>query len=139
MRIDHQLFLTGIPLIDQQHEEYLKLVDTVFHLCESAHADQAEVDASLEKAFAYAVEHFDAEEALMRSIDYPYYEGHRLKHDEFRDQVDKAAAMSGGGSDAEEQLIHLTRWLLEWFQEQVLTHDRRLARHIGKQEQHEQS
>ena len=34
----------------------------------------------------YAFEHFDAEETLMQSVEYPEFESHRAKHDEFRNR-----------------------------------------------------
>ena len=132
MEIERQLFRTGIPLIDNQHEEYLDLVDDLFKLCERTDVEQAIVDASLRKALAFAVEHFDAEESLMLSIGYDDYEVHRAKHDEFRDQVDRLCAMSSEAISPEDQLIHLTEWLLEWFCDQTLVHDRRLAGYLKK-------
>jgi len=133
MKIDRQLFRTNIPLIDNQHEEYLKLVDDLFKLCERPHVEQATIDASLKKVLAYAVEHFDAEESLMLSTRYHDYEIHRTKHDEFRDQFDRLSAMSNEAIAPDDQLIQLTKWLVEWFCQQTQVHDRRLAGYLKKQ------
>jgi hemerythrin len=127
MNIDHESYYTGIPLIDNQHEQYLRLVEDLFALCERSDVEQESVDESLAIVFAYAIEHFDAEEALMLSTGYSGYETHRRKHNEFRDEVDRVSAMSKEGVQPEDQLMHMTKWLLEWFLEQTLLHDTALA------------
>jgi hemerythrin len=127
MNIDHESYYTGIPLIDNQHEQYLRLVEDLFASCERSDFDQKIVDGGLTIAFAYAIEHFDAEEALMVSTGYRGYETHRKKHNEFRDEVDRVSAVSKEGIDPEDQLMHMTKWLLEWFLEQTLLHDTALA------------
>jgi len=135
MKIDRQLFYTGIPLIDRQHEQYIALIDEFFELVERSHVKQPAVDASLNKVLAYALEHFDSEEALMISSRYEGYEGHRNKHDEFRNEADRLSAMNKENIDPDDQLIHLTKWLLEWFYDQVLVHDRALAAFLKRQRQ----
>jgi len=132
MKIDRAPFLTGIPLIDTQHEQYLDLVDRLFELCNRPQVEQATVDESLKKVLAYALEHFDAEEALMVSVQYQGYERHRAKHGEFRDMTDQLSAMSKEGVAPSDQLIQLTKWLVEWFYDQTLVHDRALAAFLKK-------
>ena len=127
MNINHESYYTGIPLIDNQHEQYLRLVEDLFAACKRSDFDQKIVDGGLTIAFAYAIEHFDAEEALMLSAGYSGYETHQKKHNEFRDEADRVSAMSKEGIDPEDQLIHMTKWLLEWFLEQTLLHDKALA------------
>lgn len=133
MKIDHQLFRTGIPLIDSQHEQYLDLVDQLFEAIEKPSVDQAVVDNGLGKAIAYALEHFDAEEALMRSSGYPGYEKHCCKHDEFRDMTDRLLAMRNDNVPPADQLLRLTKWLVEWFYEQTRVHDKAVAFFLKKQ------
>jgi len=134
MKIDRQSFRTGVSLIDNQHEQYVDLVDELFELCQQSDIDQADVDAALRRVLAYALEHFDAEEAPMRSTGYHAYESHRAKHDEFRDEADRLCAMRKEDSAPDDQLIHLTKWLVEWFCEQTLVHDKALAAFLKRRE-----
>ena len=136
MNIDHKSYYTGIPLIDNQHEQYLRLVDDLFALCEQSDViEQGIVDEGLTRVLAYAIEHFDAEEALMLSTGYSDYETHQRKHNEFRDEADRLSAMSKEGISPEDQLIHMTKWLLEWFLDQTLVHDKALAAFLKKRQQ----
>ncbi|HNY28883.1 MAG TPA: hemerythrin family protein [Candidatus Sumerlaeota bacterium] len=134
-KIEHQLFRTGVLVIDNQHEQYLDFVDELFALTERPNVEQSTVDAALERALAYAVEHFDAEEALMRSIRYPGYESHRTKHDEFRNETDRLCAISRTNVSPDEQLFYLTKWLVEWFCDQTQVYDKALAIFLKKREQ----
>ena len=133
MRVDRQDLYTGIPLIDNQHDAYLDLVERSFELCSKPHIDKGKVDEAVMEVFAYAVEHFDAEEALMDSISYRGLEAHRTKHGEFRDETDRVSASRHEGISPEDQLVHLTRWLVEWFCEQTQTYDKALASYLKKQ------
>ncbi len=135
MQIDHELFLTGNPLIDRQHEQYLRLVDELLNLLEQEVVEQEVVDECLTGVLAYAVEHFDAEESLMVSSGYCGFESHRAKHDEFRDEADRLFAMSKEGIAPDDQIIHLTKWLLQWFLAQTLVHDKGLATFVKNRAQ----
>ena len=133
--IDIEKLRTGIPLIDSQHEHYIDLVDDLFGLCETVNVDQKIFDAKLGEVFAFAVEHFDAEEALMLSVKYPDYENHREQHEGFKNQVDRLSALSKNEHSLDDQIIQLAKWLVEWFINQTLVHDRKLARFLNDQAQ----
>lgn len=135
VKMAQQVFRTGIPAIDNQHEQYLDFVDKLFVLTGQPNIEQTTVDSACERVLAYAVEHFDAEEALMRSIRYPGYEGHRTKHDEFRNETDRLYAISRKSVSADEQLFYLTKWLVQWFCDQTQVYDKALAIFLKKREQ----
>lgn len=127
MKIDHELFRTGIPLIDRQHEAYLELVERVFRLCAQKQIDRDALASELDRTLAYAIEHFDTEEHLMRSVAYPQYPEHRAKHNVFRDQVDDFTAQAREEDDLAEFAARMARWLVDWFCQQVQIDDRKLA------------
>jgi hemerythrin len=104
-------------------------------LCQQPKVEQASVEDGLTRVLAYAIEHFDAEEALMLSTQYPGYEIHRMKHNEFRDEADRLHDICKKDIDPEDLVIRLTKWLVEWFYEQILTHDKALAAFLKKQRQ----
>jgi len=127
MKLDRKLFRIGIPLIDKQHERYLDLVVELFEIRERDRIDQSAVDDCVEKVRSYALEHFDAEEALMRSVQYPDYEAHRVKHDEFRNETDCLSSMGSDGMAPADQITLLSKWLVDWFRAQTLVYDKKLA------------
>lgn len=126
MKIDRQLFRIGIPVIDNQHEAYLDLLDDLFAASQEAHVDRTKVENAIKRAFVYGIEHFDAEEMLMQSIHYPGLAAHRSKHKEYRDEVERIAYSSQFLTD-HELLKAVTRWMFEWFCEQTQIYDKALA------------
>ena len=132
MKIDNALFRTGIPLIDRQHEEYLELVERVFHLCAQKQIDRGVLSAELDHALAYAIEHFDTEEHLMRSVKYPHYQEHVAKHNVFRGRVDEFVAQAQSDEDIAAFTTRIAKWLVDWFCEQVQFDDRKLADFLKK-------
>ena len=135
MKIDHQLFRLGIPAIDNQHEAYLNLLDDLFAAGRDEIINRSKIEEVLNKAFVYAMEHFDSEEMLMEAIKYPALEVHRRKHNEFREAVERLT-IEGKFLGANSFLQEVNRWLLQWFNDQIQTHDRALADYIKKHPTH---
>lgn len=131
MKIDRQLFRTGIPIIDNQHEFYLDLLDDLFAASQEAVVNRAKVENAIKKAFAYGIEHFDAEEMLMQSLDYPGLHAHRRKHNEYREEVERIAYSSQFMSD-DDLLKAVNTWMLQWFCEQTQVYDKALAVFMNK-------
>lgn len=127
MKIDRHRLMTGIPLIDRQHEAYADLVDRLFDLARQGHVEPQALFRERRAVIQYAMEHFDAEEQLMRAENYPAYEAHRAKHDIFREWTDTLASDLEGDVDLDDYARSLSKWLIDWFCDQVQTDDRRLA------------
>ncbi len=137
MKIDRHLFRTGVPVIDNQHEQYLNLVEQLFVVNSQAHSDDETFKAALRSVLAYSIEHFDAEEALMRSLNYPGYEAHVRKHDEFRLETDRWCEPEQQLSAPDLRLIELNKWLLVWFCEQTQVYDKGLAVFLSRRNEKE--
>jgi hemerythrin len=127
MKIDRQLLMTGIPLIDKQHEEYANLVDQLFGLITRKKVTREALSKEIDAVIKYAVEHFDAEEFLMRSQKYPAYAEHLAKHNIFRDKMDSLPLDMQEDISLDEYAITLNKWLIQWFYDQVQIDDRKLA------------
>lgn len=128
--MNKELLITGIPLIDRQHEEYARLVDQVFEAAERGRTRKKTVLLRTNAVIEYAIEHFDAEEALMLSEKYPKYEEHRAKHNIFRAKTDSFISMLENDIDLDEYMILLSKWLVKWFCDQVQNDDLKLASFI---------
>ena len=127
MKINRLSLMTGIPLIDKQHAEYADLVDQCFELALHGNVSKQDLFKEIRAVIKYAVEHFDAEEFLMRSKKYPAYAEHLSKHNIFRDKMDVLFSDIEEDVDLDEYTIRLSKWLIEWFYEQVQTDDMKLA------------
>ena len=131
MIIDPSKYLTGIPLIDKQHKQFILLVNKLVVNNHKGDMTKAEFSDYFDEIIAYALEHFDAEEFLMRSAKYPLYEEHLAKHDIFRDKMDEfIEEISTEVIDVDHYVKILCEWLLDWFKMQVLDDDIKLAEFI---------
>jgi hemerythrin len=136
VKINRESFKTGIPIIDRQHEAYLDLVDEVFRLCQQETVDRTTLGKEVNGALTYALEHFDTEEHLMRSVHYPRYVEHVAKHDTFRGQVDKFIAELQAETTIDGYMLRMTKWLVEWLSSHVQADDVQLATFLRKTGEH---
>lgn len=131
MRIsDLRAIKTGIPVIDKQHEEYADLVDRFFRMALHGNVDRRKLSKEMGKVLTYAVEHFDSEEQLMFSLNYPQYEEHRAQHDAFRLQTDSWVVEVNSAQDINAITLPLSKFLVNWFCEHVQRDDLKLANFI---------
>jgi hemerythrin len=93
------------------------------------------VENAIKKAFAYGIEHFDAEEMLMLSLNYPGLQAHRKKHEEYREEVERIAFSSQFMPD-HDLLNEVNTWMIQWFCEQTQVYDKALAEFIKKRAAH---
>lgn len=133
MKIDRQLFRTGHPLIDSQHEKYLDLLDELFDIGREHLSDNSKVDEALNKAIAYGLEHFIAEEQLMESVNYPKLDAHRKKHNEFRGRA-QYLRTAGKYLTPDAFLHEINLWMVQWLCNQIQTYDRELAEFLKKRD-----
>ncbi len=127
INFDKELTL-GIPLIDKQHEEYVKRMN---HFLDSYHHDSINEEALREEIsfiVSYAIEHFDAEEALMKHTNFPLSKQHIAQHDFFKQSADSFAELKY----TEENVRKLLRLLIDWFIAHIKTQDSKLAKHVKK-------
>jgi hemerythrin len=72
----------------------------------------------------YAVEHFDAEEFLMKNQNYPHFEEHRKKHDLYRNKMNSfIEELDNENTNLKEFVENISRWLLDWLKMQILEDD----------------
>ena len=72
----------------------------------------------------YVIEHFDAEEHLMYSEEYPLCEAHSMKHDIFRNKMDGFfAELDADEIDIDDYVKRLCALLVNWFKDELLKDD----------------
>jgi len=131
MIVNPSKYLTGIPVIDKQHKQYISLVNQLVVKHQEGDMTKAEFVDYVNEIVNYTLEHFEDEEFLMRSIKHPLYEEHLAKHDAFRDKMDEfLERMETKEIDTGRDVKFLCEWLIDWFKMQVLDDDIKLARFI---------
>ena len=122
---------TGLPVIDEQHKEYVKRLNAFMYKCEKG-VDFEEIVASLEFFQIYACEHFDSEEFLMKENHYPAYHEQKAFHEYFCTQLDGLTRLiKGEGGFCEENLNVLRTLTIEWFTNHIQQHDSKIAAYIN--------
>lgn len=107
-------YSVGNQLLDEQHRNLLQLCKMAENfLREGSAQGTEEFFVVLGYLCDYAAKHFRAEESLLLKYAYPFFEEHKLEHEEF---VSKLTAFfnSAVHGNADKQGVHqfLTRWWL---------------------------
>lgn len=120
-------FNTGLLKVDEQHRKLVQLLNMLAsHV--AFKADDFQLSRLFDELAAYAVYHFETEEAIWRNFlaDDPAELDHRVTHQSFVDEVSRLKAALGSTSEdrlAEEALGFLARWLAS----HILETDRYMA------------
>lgn len=101
---------TGIEIIDAQHREITRHVNTVYHaVCLK---ERALEEASMRELFACIEEHLQFEEELLDAAGYPGLNAHRRSHGKFRQRLHRYFATFIDGNDVSLALLaDLRMWL----------------------------
>ena len=126
---------TGHEQIDEQHKELFRLASDLIEACEQGSNVQT-VDKALDFLASYVVRHFADEETLMTQSDYPAFEEHKNKHEDFKQTVAELARQfqeSGSSSDLSHKINSI---VIQWLITHISMLDRNLAYYVrsaGKQ------
>ena len=106
-------FLTGEPIVDDEHKELVRIINWVGNLQAEQSVAPDELHAVIDQLVAYAVMHFAHEEQLMASVacDERHVSLHRSIHQDFARQVTAMRDVQLGATDTEFLLRFLTNWL----------------------------
>jgi hemerythrin len=119
----------GLDDVDEQHRELFRRAAQVL---DGIHrGEPEELGALVEFLHQYAVVHFGAEEAAMRTARYPGYLRHKAEHDRF---INDLVALSeehdrrGGGAFMSVRASH---WLTQWLRSHVSGTDAEMGRFLA--------
>jgi len=121
--------LTGVPLVDEQHQEYFRRVNAALAAADSPEREK-EFRRALEFVQSYAMEHFDAEQGLMQLTGYPGYDGHLAQHQVFASRLDALSDALGAEGFTPDFGQRLNALLVDWFVRHIRTEDQRLGRFV---------
>lgn len=125
-------YLTGVAVVDAQHERLVGLVNAFSELnARKADIQGHELQAVLDDLSAYALSHFVDEERLMRErkLDHRFISDHTKQHHRFIREVEHlhSSRFLDGHDDASRLLL---RFLLHWLAFHILGIDMQMARQM---------
>jgi hemerythrin len=125
-----QALSVGVEEIDAQHQELFRRAAQLLEGLRKGEPE--EIGGLLEFLHAYAVTHFGAEEARMRSSRFPGYLRHKAEHDRFiGDMLALSSELERRGPGAF-LALKLNHWLVQWLKEHVSKTDAELGRHLAR-------
>ena len=113
---------TGIPLVDSQHKELFKQVNSLFAL-ENKNRFRETLDF-LEK---YIVKHFGDEQKLHNDSKYPKAAAHKNYHDGFTTTFGKLKTDYEKKGDNAVSNIELLNTAANWLKSHIMIHDKEFA------------
>jgi hemerythrin len=110
-------FSCGIKIIDDQHKEFVDLVNDMFHHATGDEKHEHEYfNLVIQRAVKYIKIHFATEEKIMRALKYPGFAEHKRAHDLFVLKV--VNKIQDFESEKHYTLYSFTKFLKDW----VLSH-----------------
>ncbi|MDR0399905.1 MAG: bacteriohemerythrin [Treponema sp.] len=122
-------YSVGIPLINDQHKELIRLTNELYQGC-LAGDDQARdfFFNAIHGAMDYVKYHFSAEEKMMENIKYPRLEEHKKEHEDFvRKMLEDVKSFQGGKKFVPNNFV---RFLKDWILSHIAISDIQYARYI---------
>lgn len=79
-------YSVGIPAIDEQHKQVLKILNSVFASVKNRKDSKALLN-NLKKLWIFTLTHFSYEETLLEVVEYPHLDEHRRNHSRMKSQT----------------------------------------------------
>jgi hemerythrin len=118
----------GIESIDAQHRELYGRAERLIEALRRG--SRSEVEPLVSYLGDYVLEHFEAEESLMREGGFPGYAAHRAEHERFKNQFAAMAADFGDKGPSLLVALTLHNWISGWLATHLAGPDAELARWI---------
>jgi hemerythrin len=116
----------GNVMIDRQHQELFSRFNDLISACRERKGKEKVLDL-LDFLADYVVEHFRAEEELMRQNQYPEYEGHRRLHQHFVDKLTALRQEMKEEGATVNLVVATNQAVLQWLIEHVKRVDSKLS------------
>jgi hemerythrin len=117
-------FNTGVADIDQDHREFLALVNKCEEKCDAMKSSEFSKSV-LDQLKLYATKHFRQEEKLMEAHYYPETVKQRQMHAYFESQVEKMSASQDKMSPN-----HMFSFIRGWFLQHIMEEDVKFAQYL---------
>jgi hemerythrin len=123
---------TGNSTIDGQHQELFRRINLLIEACRRGEAKEA-IEEAINFLEMYLIEHFNAEEKLLRECNYPDYEAHAKEHSEFRGHVVRLKKMFDTRESDYSMAIDTITTLVEWTGFHIHGRDKAFCRYLREQ------
>lgn len=122
-------YLTGIPMIDEEHEKLFALAEDIYHLKnEEFIPDKYDnIRQILEELKEYTITHFAHEEEYMQSIGYKQLFTQKIQHDKLRETID-TWDIDEIDEDQDAAIDEILNTVTEWLVDHILYLDKKIGK-----------
>ncbi len=128
----HSDFEIGVPEVDDDHKRILEHYKQLY-LSMREGKGLGDYEAHVNFLMAYVTEHFEREERIQESSQYPGFEQHKKLHLAFTQRVARLMQDFQGKEVTHRDLIQLNLFIKEWLLRHILVEDRKLGHHMRQQ------
>jgi hemerythrin len=122
-------YSVGIPFIDDQHKELIRLTNELYKGCLGGEVvSRAYFMTAVKGTVDYVKYHFSAEEKLIENVKFPEFAEHKRQHEEFVKQILEDAQSFQEGKKFIPNVF--VRFLKDWILSHIAVMDRRYASYI---------
>lgn len=119
----------NIKSMDEQHIKIVEMINDLYRALLSSKPRDV-LGETLDRMIDYAVEHFQDEEELMKSHEYPWLNSHRAEHEAFVEKVlDYRKQFDAGALTLSTEI---TKFLKDWLVSHIMGDDRKYGLHMNK-------
>lgn len=122
----------GVDVIDNAHQELFRIARRLLLLGQDPTKHRWVAEEGLKFLKSYVVRHFTEEEAYMKSIKYPYFDGHHEQHVTLREKVlprlESRLRHEKFSQEAVDNFLHIIQL---WLSRHILVHDVAITRNHG--------
>ena len=119
--------IVGIPKVDEQHRELVKMLNTAQSLGVKSFSPE-ETKKMLDFLGNYVVKHFSDEEALQRQSKYPKYNWHKEQHQSFIAEFGRLKQEFHANGASAKFSLSLNKSIIDW----VIRHIKSADTEFGK-------
>ena len=114
--------------MDSQHKKLIEMVNRVHYLLEEGNKEEAR-EYFLKEITDYIEKHFRDEEEFMKSINFPFYDVHKMAHDNFRNVIKNSISKIEKGDEKEFKSAVALAWA--WLYSHILKVDRKYGEYYS--------
>ncbi|MDR2767856.1 MAG: bacteriohemerythrin [Treponema sp.] len=122
-------YSVGIPLIDEQHKELIKLTNNLYKAClNGSEAARGHFREAVRGTVYYVKYHFAAEEYLLKKAKYPDFTRHKKEHESFVMKILEDVRNFKDGKQFVPNVF--VRYLKDWILAHIAVEDKKYADYI---------
>jgi hemerythrin len=127
----------NVPEMDNEHMKLIEQANKLFDSLMAHNGSDAAIE-TLNFLANYAIDHFDSEEKLQKTYNYPHYEEHHQIHEDFKETVGNIISEVETKGISARKKLEINKLTVKWITGHIGREDRKLAQFILKARQDQQ-